>query len=186
MKLFYKFMLLNFFIVTLSACSNKQFGYIQDGIDQFSYIQWDKNHAVTVRHVKQIDKFVYVSGKFDIQFFKHQEDDIPKWGNYISNDPIVSGGFVNGKYIEVKGYDMGLTLKIDDYPTPVYRATSAKIVHGMAGGPVFNEVGEVIGINIGLSREPVKYGEDYYNVSVYLPYEIIKNEWDNYQEIIKN
>lgn len=168
----------------IGGCANKEFGHIKNGIDEFSYVQWDNEHAVTVRHIKPLDSYVYISGKYDLQFFKHKSDKVPVWGNYISNEEVKMSGFVNGSLKDIKGYDMGTTVKVDSYPVPSYRATNADLEFGMAGGPTFNTNGEVIGINIGKSKELVKYGDDYYKVSIYLPYEIIQSEWKNYQEII--
>jgi len=169
-------------IVSLVGCTmDKEVGQMRSGIDYYTYVQWDTEHAVTVRHVKQINTNVYVSDRYDLQFFKHPSSKVPVWTKFVSNDPATMSGYSGSKYYELKGHDMGVTLQRGNYAVPAYRAVDVSIIPGMPGGPVTNSAGEVIGMTTELGLEPLEYGEGTYNVSLYLPYEVIAKEWKNYQ-----
>lgn len=77
----------------------------------------------------------------------------------------------------------GLLFKKVTMLCPPTRAVDVSIVPGMPGGPVTNDSGEVIGMTTELGLEPLDYGEGTYNVSYYLPYDVIAKEWKNYQLI---
>jgi len=171
-------------IVSLSGCTfDREVGNMHSGIDSFTYVQWDTEHAVTVRHVKKIDTNVYSSNHYDVQFFLHKSSKVPVWTKFVSNDPATMSGYVGNKYYKLRGNDMGVTLQKGTYATPAYRAVDVSIIPGMPGGPVTNDAGEVIGMTTELGLEPLEYGESTYNVSYYLPYEVIAKEWKNYQLI---
>lgn len=170
--------------VSLAGCTmDKEVGDMRSGIDRFTYVQWDAEYAVTVRHVKQVNTEVYSSDRYDVQFFKHTSSKVPVWTKFVSNDPATMSGYVGGKYHHLKGHDMGVTVQKGNYAVPAYRAVDVSIVPGMPGGPVTNDSGEVIGMTTELGLEPLEYGEGTYNVSYYLPYEVIAKEWKNYQLI---
>jgi V8-like Glu-specific endopeptidase len=133
--------------------------------------------------VKQVNTEVYASDRYDVQFFKNTSSKVPVWTKFVSNDPATMSGYVGGKYHQLKGHDMGVTVQKGNYAVPAYRAVDVSIIPGMPGGPVTNDAGEVIGMTTELGLEPLEYGEGTYNVSYYLPYEVIAKEWKNYQLI---
>lgn len=170
--------------VSLASCTmNKDVGEMRSGIDHFTYIQWNSEYAVTVKHVKKLNTTVYTSEDFNLQFFKHTSLKVPTWNHFITNDPVIVSGYANGEYRVLKGNDMGVTLQQGQYPTPAYRAVDVTIVHGMSGGPVHNINGEVIGMVVEPLLEKLAYGDKDYNVSIYLPYDLINREWKKYETI---
>jgi hypothetical protein len=173
-------------IFSLSGCTiDQDVGHMRSGIDNFTYIQWNTEYAVTVKHVKKLDTTVYISDDYNLQFFKHTSLKVPKWNNFITNDPAIVSGYVNGKYRILKGNDMGVTLQQGQSLAPAYRAVDVTIVPGMSGGPVHNTDGEVIGMIVEPLLEKLSYGEKDYSVSIYLPYSLIQQEWDKYEAIAK-
>lgn len=171
-------------IFSITGCTmDKEVGEMRSGIDSFTYIQWNSDYAVTVKHVKRVNSTVYMSDDFNLQFFKHSSLKVPVWNQFITNDPVVVSGYANGQYRLLKGNDMGVTLQQGQYPTPAYRAVDVTIVPGMSGGPVHNMQGEVIGMIVEPLLEKLAYGDKDYNVSIYLPYDLIKNEFKKYETI---
>ena len=59
-------------------------------------------------------------------------------------------------------------------------ASNAKVGEGQSGGPVVGEDGKVLGIIIGRTVLTSKSGEKF-NSSVYIPYSVIKNEWEKFK-----
>lgn len=170
--------------VSLVGCTiDKEVGQMRSGIDTFTYVQWNSEYAVTVKHVKKLNTTVYVSNDFNLQFFKHSSLKVPTWNHFITNDPAIVSGYVDGQYRFLKGNDMGVTLQQGQYPTPAYRAVDVTIVPGMSGGPVHNVDGDVIGMVVEPLLEQLSYGDKNYNVSIYLPYDLINKEWKKYETI---
>lgn len=175
----------NILSILLSGCAQHiEFGNMSINGTKFSYIQWDEDHAVTVKHVQQLDSYVYLSGKYDIQFFEHSSKEIPKWTTPKANERLTMSGFHDNTLLQLEGHDLGLTIKPKQFPIPVYRAVDVSIKPGMSGGPVTNDAGQVVGMNIGFSKESYEKGDYTYKISVYVPYEIIQKEWENYQKIL--
>lgn len=173
------------FSLLLTGCAkDSEFGSLSNKGDNFSYIQWNEHYAVTVKHIKKLDSYVYLSGKYDIQFFEQTSTKIPNWTNPKALESLTMSGFYNGQLLDLEGHDLGINIKPKQFPVPVYRAVDVTLKPGMSGGPVTNDAGSVVGMNIGFSKEAYQKGDYTYNISVYIPYEIIQKEWENYQKML--
>jgi hypothetical protein len=171
------------FCILLYGCSITSKPYIildNDGETvTASFIQWNNDYAVTVKHIPKHPDYVYISGKYDIQFFEHSGIPV-KWANLKENEKIVFTGYSSSEYSAIPSSDIGMAIKPKEYPIPVYRAGIATIMPGMSGGAVLNSKEEVIGMNIGFTTETIFFDNSYQKISIFVPYHIIKNEWENY------
>lgn len=146
-----------------------------------SYVQWNNEYAVTVKHSEVIGLIVYNSQDYDVRFVKNKSSKIPVWANPNKGDLLYMTGFTRAhqKQPTIRdGNDIGNIIIKEQKG---YRAVKTLIVKGMSGGPVFNTKNEVVGINIGYSSEQVFIDGQQTELSIYLPYNIILAEWNKFQ-----
>lgn len=169
--------------VLISGCSSTSSPYLtidnHGEIVNASFIQWNNDYAVTVKHIPQHPDYVYISGKYDIQFFQHKGIPV-KWANLKEKETIIFTGYSNSEYVSIQSKDMGVSIKPKGNKIPVYRAGIATIMPGMSGGAVINSQDKVVGMNIGFTTEKVFFDNSYQKMSIFVPYHIIKSEWTNY------
>lgn len=164
-----------------------------DSHDYGSAIQWNKDYAVTAKHVSFAEGSVYTcSENCDIRFIKRKaESPLYRWRSPKPFEPIIFAGNSSGSKTHIsQGEDLNIALymsgsKVENKPfTPdatntVLYATNAKVVHGQSGGPVIGKDGEIIGMVIG-ETQVVQNGKEFI-VSLYIPYNTIQKEWNKFQ-----
>lgn len=146
-----------------------------------SYVQWNNEYAVTVKHSEVRGIIEYDSKEYDVRFVKNKSSKIPVWANPKKGDLLYMTGFPRAHQKQPtirEGNDIG-NIVIKEQKG--YRAVKTLIVKGMSGGPVFNTKDEVVGINIGYSSEQVFINGQQTELSIYLPYNIILAEWNKFQ-----
>lgn len=155
------------------------------GVGEYaSYVQFNEEYAVTVAHYKTVLDQEYVSPQLDIKFFKHKADNgIRTWADYKKGEPIKMAGFVEelSEFKIVDGHLTNETIIINNNPS--YGLIEGKITPGMSGGPVLNAQGNIIGINIGVSKGKIAlhlgYPLKYY--SIFLPSRVIQKEFEEFK-----
>lgn len=189
MKLIYSFIFLN--LLFINGCSTKSNNYITLIEDEkeinASFIPISQDYAVTVKHIPKHPDYVYISGKYDIQFFEHKtpKSQVPLFSNYKENEKIFFTGYFNGKYNEIESEILDITVNTNTSSIPVYKAGIGTIKPGMSGGAVLNSERKVIGMNIGFTTELIYHNNEYKKMSIFVPYEIIKKEWNKYLTLKK-
>lgn len=178
--------------VALVGCASKpsdvEYGQIAvkvgtTGVTNSSFVQWNDEYAVTVKHGASVPRSVYISDEFDVQFIKKESIAKVKWNSPKDKEALSMEGFI--KYRQkspsvMVGNDSGVTA-IYHSNEDVYRLVDTKIEQGMSGGPVYNSNREVVGINIGFTAKPINAGGKTAIYSIYLPYDIIKAEWEKFK-----
>lgn len=165
--------------------------------DYGSGVRWNKDYVVTAKHVSFAQDSVYkCSENCDLQFVKREivgNGVVPEWRESVAAENVtIIGNSVGGKTVISKGQDINRYFyvaagKVESSPEKVGQenavvyASTAQIVHGQSGGPVFGDDGKVVGMLIGKTILTGKDGEQY-TVSVYVPYSVIKTEWEKYQK----
>lgn len=146
-----------------------------------SYVQWNNEYSVTVKHSKIVQKISYESKNFDLRFVRNPSLKVPSWNDPVKGEKITMLGFPNYRK-ETPTIREGL--EVGDVRTlegEMFRGVKTKIVKGMSGGPVINDKNEIVGINIGYSQMTNPVTKEKYFISIYLPYEVIKDEWEKFQ-----
>ena len=167
-------------ILALSGCAsdkNIKYGAIWDDAQNGSYVQWNEEYAVTAAHFK--NKFKgseYASTKVDVQFLRKQSVNFPAWSHHKNFEHVTMTGYPT-TFAEksVQGQVSGHTIK--HWNADIYPLVAAVIIPGMSGGPVFNAAGQVVGINVGYTLEPMHLTEKPQIFSLFLPYGEIQKEW---------
>lgn len=152
----------------------------QDG--KFSYIQMSPEYAMTAKHISTLKNRDYeCSLGCDLVFFKHKDPDFKKdlWRNPLVNENVSQVGITReGDMIVKKGEVLKGYNKPDKDSQFYNMSTTSKTVKGMSGGPVYGSDGKIVGMTIG---SPLNRGENQKMDSIFIPYEIIKHEWENFE-----
>lgn len=165
--------------------------------DYGSGIRWNKDYVVTAKHVSFAQNSVYkCSDNCDLQFVKREivgNGVVPEWRDSVAAEKVtIVGNSIDGKTVVSKGQDINRYFyvsagKVESRPekeeqrNAIVYASTAQIVHGQSGGPVLGDDGKVLGMLIGKTILTGKGGEKY-TVSVYVPYSVIKAEWEKYKK----
>lgn len=177
------------------------YSYVENGrkftMNEYgSGVRWNSEYIVTAKHVDFISGSVYkCSHNCDLQFVKKDSTDgIPQWRERIPlEDVTIVGNSPGSKTIISKGNDLNLkyyvsNTKVESAPykkeevNALVYASSAKVIQGQSGGPVFGHNGDVIGMVVGNTiLTNVKTGQEF-EVSLYVPYSIIEREWLKFQK----
>lgn len=198
--------ILIFFISSYSSANNivvpfekniqiKKNGEVYNQHDYGSGVRWNQDYIVSAKHVNFVQNSVYQCSKnCDLQFIKKNANNfiVPKWRDVKPHEFInIMGNSSNGKIVNAKGTvfqkdfymnnDKVLNdLRNKNQKNSLLYATTAKIVHGQSGGPVIGVDGSVVGILIG-ETEVTNANGDKLMVSMFVPYSVIKQEWDKFQ-----
>lgn len=166
--------------------------------DYGSGVRWNNEYVVTAKHVSFAPNSVYKCSKdCDLQFIKMPlkgKGFIPEWRERKPYEKVtIIGNSIGGKTIVSEGKDIKQSFYVEEKKvvnspsysgqsnTMVY-ATTAQIVEGQSGGPVFGNDGKVLGFLIGKTVVTSEIGKKF-NVSIYVPYSIIKKEWDKFKGV---
>lgn len=144
-----------------------------------SYVRWNDNYIVTVKHAGILDGSSYISEEYDLQFVKKHSvnEDNAIWAYPVNKEKLLMFGYVkNRTKVYREGYDAGVVIKNLSVDAK-YRLIDRAIKKGMSGGPVFNSKNEVVGINIGYTSKKIDIDGNYSFYSIYLPYDVIEYEW---------
>lgn len=153
-----------------------------------SAVQWNEDYAVTVAHIPFISGTVYeCSTGCDLKFFKHPANGkIPKWRSAVPGERVTAMG-ASPLMFSVKGQGRASKLSFkntDETGGERYAIHDAPLVKGMSGGPVYGDDGAVLGINIGFFSTTLNPGNtkiaSYDRVSLYVRYQTIEREWQQY------
>lgn len=143
MKLIHSFILLSF--LSINGCTIKSNDYITLNEKEInaSFIPISEDYAVTVKHIPKHPDYVYISGKYDIQFLniKLPNLKVPLFSKYKENEKIFFTGYFNGEYNEIESEILNINVNTNTNTSsiPVYKAGIGTIKPGMSGGAVLNE-----------------------------------------------
>jgi hypothetical protein len=142
----------------------------------------DENWVVTAAHNKPI--FI-AQGKLDVIY--HPTCDIAIYRSKGDNTVKVGTAY-NGDTVNHVGYPMGLPMSVsqgqivgsvnmEEYPECTMVATTGTIAKGMSGGGVYNDAGELIGINQGFADSDMVWpdGTKLSNGGVYMHLSTVKD-----------
>lgn len=189
MKRFFAALMMSVALVgCASKPSNVEYGQIAvkegiSGVTNSTFVQWNDEYAVTVKHGASVPRSVYISDEFDVQFIKKESIAKVKWNSPKDKEVLSMEGFT--KYRQktpdvMVGPDAGITATYFSEKDG-YRLVETTIQKGMSGGPVYNSNREVVGINIGFTAKQIKVVDKTAFYSVYLPYDTIKAEWEKFK-----
>lgn len=187
-NIFIAILILNIF-GCVSIQDNQPYGQVSVKKDKEliigTFVQWNADYAVTAKHIPNVKNSVYISDNYDLQFFKKHSDVYPIWKSPKNGENLKMLGYIKYKKFNptiINGKDLGLAIAFSQHN---YRIVDVTLVSGMSGGPVFNIDNKVVGINIGYTAEKVFIKEKEIIVSVYLPYDVINDEWLKFQSQLK-
>lgn len=187
----------------ISGCNGMSTAFVRDPVNDQAFlvysgaplpmllmgsaVQWNKEYAVTVKHLPYVPESVH-EGRGDVQFFRHKAANAPQWRQYQPGETVTAMGF-NSLYFPMQG--QGRTLKamvrLDAKDGGVmYGTHNGPTVKGMSGGPVFGQDGDAVGISVAYldknRLEKLKRADlsGQSQVSIFLPYAEIDREWQRY------
>jgi hypothetical protein len=178
------------FVMTVLGCgsafaeSYPNLGLNNDDNGKFSYIQMSDEYAMTAKHISTLKEHDYeCSLGCDLVFFKHKN---PKFENGIWRAPVIKEEVVQVGITQEGGVIIKTGEVTDEYTKPekdsrfYNMSTTSKTVKGMSGGPVYSSDGKIIGMTIGSPQDKTEVKDV---DSIFIPYEIIKLEWENFEKI---
>ena len=172
-------------------------GYLKitsSGAAKFLYIgsaiQWNKDYAISAAHIPMLSSVVHhCSTGCDLVFIRHDANGtLPTWRKAIAGEPVKTVGQAPlFRTVQGKGTSKLQRIRIKSrHDRTVYALSDAPIVEGMSGGPVYGEDAAIIGMIVGTYVSPIPPRPNSNTLTVYVPYEIIRHEWDIFYHTIKD
>lgn len=173
----------------ISACSshapNKNYdNIIEHKVFTSSFIQWNKEYAVTAKHNKFPESPAYVSEDIDLVFFKNKAnntfDSNIEWRNPKDNEKVIHVGPTDdGREVEMSGRFIKADIEFKDGN---YAISDSKNIGGMSGGPVYSEdksaiLGMTVGRDLNIQINDVVYKD----IAVFVDADTIQSEWNKFQ-----
>lgn len=130
----------------------------------------------TVAHNKPmlIGKEVVYHPTCDFALYKDVKSKETKLGTVSKNQEIFMTGYPTmGMFSSHVGEYLG-DVTYDDC---LYSASNGTVIGGMSGGGVFNDAGELVGLNVGVVNDTVVWpnGESAKNISLFISIEYVKS-----------
>ncbi len=158
--------------------------YLYEG----SAVQWNQEYAVTARHIPLLRDVVHqCSTGCDMVFIRHSaQGPVPAWREPKGGERVTAVGF-SPLFFTVKGEGQAKSMRIrlpDSADQTAYAVHDGPIVEGMSGGPVYGDDGAALGITVGMlfgDAPPIGDLKDSERLSLFLPYDVIRKEWDLYR-----
>lgn len=159
-----------------------------------SAAQWNEDYAVTAAHTPFVKKVAHrCSTGCDLLFIKRKaKEPVPEWRVAIPGEKVISAGS-SSFYIPVYGTGKASDTRVritNKHEPNGLRAHSAAATVGMSGGPLYGTDGSILGITVGMGKGITHTGEHGEHsiahaprVSLFVPYEDIKEEWEIFQRI---
>lgn len=182
-------------VVLVAACSSppnsnyKKITDLQDGkVISASYIQWNSEYAVTAKHNLYPKNPDYVSETYDLAFFKHPADkgfnSNIQWRNPSIEEPVTHVGSNSGdRTLTRHGTSINQEIL---YEGAAYSVSSAAIIKGMSGGPVYSEDKQsILGMSVAKANNAKINGVIYPDIALFIESSKIEQEWDKFQNTNK-
>lgn len=176
------FLVLIFFLTSCSSIiQEKKYGQINlDSGSFITYIKYNDDYLVTVKHGGSVPFLSYESKEYDIIFIKRKNENIVKWNNVSNKEKLIAVGYNKRKSLiekEIILHDTGIIMDIG-LKEKGYRFARGKIEKGMSGGPLINNKKEIVGMIIGYTKYKIELDgiEDYY--TIYAPLNVIEKEFE--------
>lgn len=187
-----KIIALTLAVFSAAACSTNHSNYekivdVQDGkIINASYIQWNKNYAVTAKHNLYPKNPDYVSDTLDLAFFKHPADKkfdaSIVWRNPSIDEELTHvGSSQNQVTLSRNGQFINQPIL---YNGGEYAVSSATTFKGMSGGPVYsNDKQSILGMSVANGKNANINGVNYPNIALFIQTDSIEKEWEKFQNL---
>lgn len=159
--------------------------------------QWNDDYVVTVNHVnwgKAKKNIVYsCDSGCDLKFIKSKAKNYsPVWRTSIPYENLTAVGVIEIKNLNsnsikrrtniVSGKDANEVSLIENSGENIVKLAIIDTKDGMSGGPLYSDDKKIVGILIGQAIADV--GGKKQKVAVYMPYEVIKSQWEKYKSKI--
>lgn len=183
-----KFILVFMFIL-ISGCTHnsefENFGKLHSVVGNYdsyaTYIQFNKEYAITAKHVDNIKNGIKCSTGCDLVFFKKNANNFNqtiKWRDPIVGEKIIiTGNSVSNRIVKKEGIVLKDIITPDKESKFYYFLNSANSLDGMSGGPVFAKSdGAIVGMTIGALNYDFNGLQK--QTSIFIPYHLIIKEFN--------
>lgn len=195
-----------FALLTGCVITPKDLGFVQLGSTKRyaneqvyavgSGIQWNQDYVVSAKHVG----VTYLNGTpeytcdtgCDLQFIRRSADDnnVPQWRSPVANEALTAVGMtlevddlnpqkVRRVSVAKQGVDVNIVVQTESNGNNDVRLARITTQSGMSGGPIYGADNKVVGMLT--STVNYSYQGKVQPMAVYLPYDLVKMQWEHFQ-----